>query len=435
MSSDTIFALSSGQPPAAIAVMRISGPRASHAMTALTGDVLEERRASLRMLRAANGVILDQALVLWFPGPATATGEDLLEFHLHGGRAVVRAVEMALTTLPGVRPATAGEFTRRAFENGRIDLAEAEGLADLLSAETEAQRRNALALADGHLSRAVEGWQNELLRISAMVEADLDFSDEDDVGEGRTAAIADDMEQLTNAMEAWLLRPPVERLKDGLSVVLAGPPNAGKSTLINTLVERDAVLTSDIAGTTRDVVEIPVSIGGIALRLADTAGIRDETGDVIEEMGIERARAMIDASDILLWLGPAADVPDHHPAVIVIAPQADVFANDPAWQIEAQKADIKLSAKTGEGMAALVDHIVMLASTMLPSGGEVALNERQRAAISDAIEALITDSEQEDLLIIAERLRLARMALDQLTGRASTEHMLDTLFGRFCIGK
>lgn len=435
MSSDTIFALSSGQPPAAIAVMRISGPRASHAMIALAGDVLEERRASLRMLRAANGVILDQALVLWFPGPTTATGEDLLELHLHGGRAVVRAVEMALTTLPGVRPAVAGEFTRRAFENGRIDLAEAEGLADLLSAETEAQRRNAMALADGHLSRAVEGWQNELLRISAMVEADLDFSDEDDVGEGRAATITDDMEQLTNAMEAWLLRPPVERLKDGLSVVLAGPPNAGKSTLINTLVERDAVLTSDIAGTTRDVVEIPVSIGGIALRLADTAGIRDETGDVIEEMGIERARAMIDASDILLWLGSAADVPDHHPAVIVIAPQADVFADDPAWQVAAQKADIKLSAKTGEGMAALVDHIVTLASTMLPSGGEVALNERQRAAISDAIEALIADSEQEDLLIIAERLRLARMALDQLTGRASTEHMLDTLFGRFCIGK
>lgn len=435
MSNDTIFALSSGQPPAAIAVMRVSGSRAGDAMVALTGNAVEARRASLRTLRASDGTALDQALVLWFPGVNTATGEDLLELHLHGGRAVVRAVEMALTTLPGVRPAVAGEFTRRAFENGRIDLAEAEGLADLLSAETEAQRRNAMALADGHLSRAVEAWQNDLLRISAMVEADLDFSDEDDVGEGRGAAIADDLEALALSMEAWLMRPPVERLKDGLSVVLAGPPNAGKSTLINALVERDAVLTSDIAGTTRDVVEIPVSLGGVALRLADTAGIRDETGDVIEGMGIERARAMVDASDILLWLGPASEAPDHHPAVIVIAPQADRFHEDADWQAAAQKADIKISAKTGEGMAVLVDRIVVLAGTMLPSGGEVALNERQRGVISDALEALTTDPDQEDLLIVAERLRLARAALDQLTGRASTEHMLDALFGRFCIGK
>lgn len=435
MSSDTIFALSSGQPPAAIAVIRVSGPRAGDAARALSGENIEARRASLRTLRSGDGTILDQALLLWFPGPNSATGEDLLELHLHGGRAVVRAVELALTTLPGLRPAVPGEFTRRAFEHGRIDLAEAEGLADLLSAETEAQRRNAMALADGHLSRAVEAWQNELLRISAMVEADLDFSDEDDVGEGRGAAIAEELEQLTGAMEAWLLRPPVERLKDGLSVVLAGPPNAGKSTLINTLVERDAVLTSEIAGTTRDVIEIPVSLGGVALRLADTAGIRNETGDVIEEMGIERARAMIDASDILLWLGPANDTPNHHPAVIVIAAQADRYADDPEWQIAAQKADLKLSAKTGEGMAALVEHIVSLASTMLPSRGEVALNERQRGRISDAVEALTGDAEQEDLLIVAERLRLARTALDQLTGRASTEHMLDALFGRFCIGK
>lgn len=434
MATDTIFALSSGMPPAAIAVVRISGPDAASAITSLAGPMPQARVASLRTLKDATGSALDQALTLWFPGPNTATGEDLAEFHLHGGRAVVRAVESALDALPDLRPALPGEFTRRAFENGRIDLAEAEGLADLLSAETEAQRRNAIALADGHLSRAVEDWQDQLLRISAMVEADLDFSDEDDVGEGPGRTIADDLARLTDKLEAWLLRPPVERLKDGLSVVLAGPPNAGKSTLINALVERDAVLTSDIAGTTRDVVEIPVSLGGVALRLADTAGIRDETGDVIEEMGIERARAMVDASDILLWLGPVEEAP-HHPARILIAPQSDRHSADEIWAREASNADIKLSAKTGEGMGELIESILSLAATMLPAGGEVALNERQRSAINDAVEALTMDAEDEDLLIIAERLRLARGALDRLTGRASTEHMLDALFGRFCIGK
>ncbi|MBN9788891.1 tRNA uridine-5-carboxymethylaminomethyl(34) synthesis GTPase MnmE [Pseudonocardia sp. TMWB2A] len=434
MSDDTIFALSSGQPPAAIAIIRISGPHAEAAVRALAGDLPPPRSARLRHLKHADGVALDQALLLWFPGSRTATGEPLAELHLHGGRAVVRAVENALAALPNLRAAEPGEFTRRAFANGVIDLAEAEGLADLLSAETEAQRRNAIALADGHLSRAVEGWQDELLRISALVEADLDFSDEDDVDPARAGMIEAAIAGLNADMEEWLLRPPVERLKDGLLVVLAGPPNAGKSTLINALAQREAVITSDIAGTTRDVVEIPVSVGGVAMRLADTAGLRDETGDVIEAMGIERARAMVDAADILVWLGPVDDAPDH-PALILVAPQADRYADDALWQARAEGADVILSAQSGEGMGALVDAILAEASSLLPMGGEIALNERQRIAIAEAVEVLTTAHEQEDLLIIAERLRIARAALDRLTGKASTEHMLDALFGRFCIGK
>lgn len=434
MSSDTIFALSSGQPPAAIAVIRISGPHAEAALCALAGDLPPPRSARLRHLKDGDGAPLDQALILWFPGSRTATGEPLAELHLHGGRAVVRAVEARLVALPGLRAAEPGEFTRRAFANGVLDLAEAEGLADLLSAETEAQRRNAIALADGHLSRAVEGWQDELLRISALVEADLDFSDEYDVDPARAEMISDAVADLNVAMEEWLLRPPVERLKDGLLVVLAGPPNAGKSTLINALAQREAVITSDIAGTTRDVIEIPVSVGGVAMRLADTAGLRDETGDVIEAMGIERARSMVDAADILVWLGPVDDAPDH-PALIIVAPQADRYADDALWQARAEGADVIVSAQSGQGMAALVDAVLAEASELLPMGGEIALNERQRIAIAEAVEVLTTAHEQEDLLIIAERLRIARAALDRLTGRASTEHMLDALFGRFCIGK
>lgn len=434
MSNDTIFALSSGQPPAAIAVIRISGPQAGAALCALAGDLPPARSARLRRLTGPDGAPLDQALILWFPGQRTATGEPLAELHLHGGRAVVRAVENALAILPDLRAAEPGEFTRRAFANGVIDLAEAEGLADLLSAETEAQRRNAIALANGHLSRAVEGWQDELLRISALVEADLDFSDEDDVDSAHAAMIEDAVAALNASMEEWLLRPPVERLKDGLLVVLAGPPNAGKSTLLNALAQREAVITSEIAGTTRDVVEIPVSVGGVAMRLADTAGLRDDTGDVIEAMGIERARAMVDAADILVWLGPVDDAPEH-PALIIVAPQADRYADDALWQARSEGADVILSAHSGEGMAALVDAILAEASTLLPMGGEIALNERQRIAIAEAVEVLTTAHEQEDLLIVAERLRIARAALDRLTGRASTEHMLDALFGRFCIGK
>jgi tRNA modification GTPase len=310
---DSIFALSSGAPPAAIAVMRISGPSAGAALRALAGRLPKPRHASLALLRDGRGEALDNALILWFPGPATATGEDLAELHLHGGRAVVAAVERALAQIPDLRPALAGEFTRRSFMNGRIDLAEAEGLADLLSAETESQRVQALAMASGHISRAVDAWQDRLLTLMAYAEAELNFSDEDDVNSSEQLS-----NQLVTAMQAlslewkeWLDRPVAEVISEGLSVVIAGPPNAGKSTLINRLAQRELAIVSPIAGTTRDVVETSLSLDGIAMRFSDTAGIRVESSDAVEAIGIDRARTAMEQADILLWLGEGSEAPVH----------------------------------------------------------------------------------------------------------------------------
>ena len=260
--SETIFALSSGSPPAAIAVIRISGQNAETALVALTGGLPKPRLASYRTVRDGSGEILDRALTLWFPGPATATGEDLAEVHLHGGRAVVAAVESALGAMAGLRRATPGEFTRRAFTNGRIDLAEAEGLADLLAAETELQRKSAVAMAGGALSREVVGWREDLLRASAAVEAVLDFADEDDVAT-LPDAFAQDLTRLRQAISLWLDRPSARLLREGFRVVLAGPPNSGKSTLFNALVDSDAAITASVAGTTRDVLSRPVALSGV----------------------------------------------------------------------------------------------------------------------------------------------------------------------------
>ncbi|MEY4269450.1 MAG: tRNA uridine-5-carboxymethylaminomethyl(34) synthesis GTPase MnmE [Pseudomonadota bacterium] len=435
--SGTIYASSSGQPPAAIAVVRISGPAAGEALCALAGRMPTPRRASLRTLTdPATGAPLDQALTLWFPGPATATGEDMAELHLHGGRAVVAAVLAALAHVPGLRAAEAGEFTRRAFANGRIDLAEAEGLADLLAAETESQRVAALAAASGHVSRRVAAWQGEILTLAAEVEALLDFGDEDDVA-GHAAAVlplCSRCRACADTMRIWLARPAAERIRDGLSVVVAGPPNAGKSTLINALAQREAAIVAPTAGTTRDIVEVPLQLDGIAMRFADTAGLRRTTGDAIEAIGIERARQAIDMADILLWLGAIDDAPDH-PHRLTIAAQADRFAGDAGWAATAARADLILSAHSGAGMTDLHAQVVQIARTLIPHAGEAALHARQRAALAEAADWLAQDEQDGDLVLLAERLRLARVALDRITGRAGVEDMLDTLFGRFCIGK
>jgi tRNA modification GTPase len=309
MSPNTFFALSSGAPPAAIGVIRISGPHAGTALLALAGRLPEPRRASLATLRDGAGEPLDSALVLWFPGPDTATGEDLAELHCHGGRAVIAAVEGALAALPELRRADAGEFTRRAFANGRLDLAEAEGLADLLSAETELQRAAALGAMQGALSRQVEAWRAQVLVLSAQLEAVLDFSDEEDASDlpqGFTWNIA----ALEQELGEWLARPRSERLGEGFRVVLAGPPNAGKSTLFNALVESEAAITSPIAGTTRDVIERSVAIAGVPFTFVDTAGLRDEGGDAIEAIGIDRARGELARADVVLWLGPEGEGPE-----------------------------------------------------------------------------------------------------------------------------
>jgi tRNA modification GTPase len=424
--ADTIYALSSGSPPAAIAVVRVSGPRADAAIEALAGRLPQPRVATLAPLRDRAGDLLDNALVLRFPGPASATGEDVAEFHLHGGRAVVAAVMAALGGMPGLREAAAGEFTRRAFQNGRIDLAEAEGLADLLTAETQSQRRAALSLAGGTLSAMVAGWQARLLDLAAALEAVIDFSDEGEVGDALPPGWRVAAERLRQDMAALLAKPTVERLRDGIRVVIAGPPNAGKSSLLNWLAGRQAAITSAIAGTTRDLVEAPTAIAGTPFLLVDTAGLR-ESADAIESLGVARARESVAAADLVLWLGPAEEAPESTRTIIVQS-KIDIDRADP-------KADVHVSAETGDGMAALVDILVVKARAMLPQAGDVAINGRHREAVREASGALQQAVELADLVLAAEVVRTARAALDRVTGRGGVEDMLDALFGRFCIGK
>jgi tRNA modification GTPase len=423
--TDTIFAVSSGAPPAAIAVMRISGPDADAALNALTTVKLPEPRfAALRTLRA-GGQQLDSALVIRFPGPDSATGEDLVELHLHGGRATIAVVSSALADVNGLRPAEPGEFTRRAFENGRMDLSEAEGLSDLLAAETEHQRRAAMAMASGGLSRIVEGLRSELLAASARVEAAIDFADEDDVSPWTERPAV--LNAMAARVDTLLANPPAERLRDGVRIAIAGPPNAGKSTLINALVSRDAAIVSPIAGTTRDVIEVPVALHGLPLVFIDTAGLRGETNDSIEAIGISRAEAIVASSDLVLWLGDPEDAPDRN-GVVAVRAKTDLTPG-------LGDTRLAVSALTGKGMGALIEAIITAAKTLLPPPDAIALNARQRVCLADlsseAHAAAITD----DLILSAEHLRRARLALDRLTGRAGVEDMLDALFGAFCIGK
>jgi tRNA modification GTPase len=416
----TIFALSSGLPPAGIAVVRISGPEAGPVLDRLAGRRSVPRRASYRALRNEQGALLDQALILWFPGPATATGEDLAELHLHGGRAVVAAVLGAIGQVGGVRLAEAGEFTRRAFENGRIDLSEAEGLADLLASETEAQRRSAMALAEGGLGRRVALWQKALLRLSARLEAALDFSDEDDVGE--VEGVHGDVAALAREMASLLAEPGAERLRDGVRIVLAGAPNSGKSSLFNILADRDVAIVSDMAGTTRDRIEALVALDGVPLVLIDTAGLR-ESDDAIEAIGVARAEEAMASADLILWLGDASDAPV---GAIVVAAKSDLGNLQPG---------LPVSAETGEGIAALKDELLKRAREILPRPGALALNRRHKAILLEVRDSLDHAANALDPLIVAEHLRQARNALDHLTGRAGVEDMLDALFGSMCIGK
>lgn len=427
---DTIFALSSGAPPAAIAIIRISGPSAFDAVQMLAGRLPEARRATLATLRnPSDGSFLDRALLLTFMGPDTATGEDLAELHLHGGRAVVRAVEASLAAVGGLRRAQPGEFTRRAFANGRLDLNEAEGLADLLTAETEWQRRAAGAMMNGAFTQAIESWREDLLSLSARVEAELDFSDEDDVSTQNNHDITNGCRKLHGVITSLLVAPTAEKLRDGIRVVIGGPPNCGKSTLLNALVAREAAIVSDIAGTTRDLIEVPVAIDGMPFVFIDSAGIRAETDDHIEAIGIDRARMAFDAADMMLWLGEEGKGPSH-PALLEIEAKND----DPFHERKSESAH-RLSALTGNGVGSLVKAITVRAAVLLPAPDQFAINDRQRLLLADTASALSSAADVEDWLIVAEQLRQARLSLDALTGRAHTEDMLDALFGRFCIGK
>ncbi|MEO9634294.1 MAG: tRNA uridine-5-carboxymethylaminomethyl(34) synthesis GTPase MnmE [Parasphingorhabdus sp.] len=427
---DTIFALSSGQPPAAIGIIRISGPLAGQALKAVTHDLPKPRVTVLRNItNSVSGELLDSALCLWLPGPNSATGEDLAEIHCHGGRAVIRAIEQALEQLDGLRKAEPGEFTRRAFTHGKMDLAESEGLSDLLFAETELQRKAAVRNAGGGLSRKIDDWQQRILQLSAMVEAELDFSDEDDVAPAQAETLQRLAIALAEEIRELLKRPRAEKLRDGIRVVLGGPPNSGKSTLLNALVEREAAIVSDIAGTTRDVIEVPIGLGGIPFLFIDTAGVRDSGAETIEKIGIERAHEQFAAADIILWLGDEGQGPDSENLVEVSS------RSDHPEHIAKGKEAFSLSPVSGQGMDGLVDCLVTRAKDILPDGDQVSVNARQADRMNAACGSLDAMIHEPDYLIVAEHLRTARMALDEITGKASTEDMLDGLFGKFCIGK
>ncbi len=422
---DTIFALSSGRPPAAIAVVRVSGPNARAAGEALAGTLPPPRIAGLRRLQDVDGGTLDQALTLFFPGPATVTGEDLLELHLHGGRAVVAAVEAALASQVGLRRAEPGEFTRRALINGRLDLAQAEGLADLLEAETDMQRRAALAMAEGGMSRTITDWLDRLSMAAARVEAELDFGDEDEVTQATGLDLPPLLAPVILEMAAMLTRPPVERLRDGVMVVLAGPRNAGKSSLFNALLGRPAAIVTDIAGTTRDVLEAGVIRAGLPYRLVDTAGLTNQTADPIEAIGITRAKAQLDAADLILWLGE----PDAAPAnALKIGARGDELEHDRAT------IDHVTSVHDQASIDALWAIISQRSQQLIGDLTGGALHARHRSLLSEALSALQA-VDGHDLLLDAEHLRIANRALAAILGRDATEAMLDALFGRFCLGK
>lgn len=426
VSPDTIFAVSSGRPPAAIAVIRISGRHAHDAGRQIAGSLPEARSAAVRELRHPNsGALLDESLVLRFDSPASSTGEDIVEFQCHGGRAVVDAVLDALASLNGLRLAEPGEFTRSAFENGRIDLTEAEGLADLIEAETESQRKAALALAEGGLRKQVAAWQDRLLGLSAEAERAIDY---DEADEPVDAALQRECAALAAELREWLDRPRVERLKDGVRVVVAGPPNAGKSSLLNTIAGEERAIVTDMPGTTRDHIEVPLSLGGVPVLLTDTAGLRDPA-DAVEALGIERAGRLVEAADVLVWLGEPGDAPDH-PRMIRIQAKSDLPDRE-----EAPEDSLAVSSVTGAGIAHLLGSIEMLARGILPAEDAIALNRRQAGHLGQAAESLGEASRATGPILIAEDLRLARGAFDRLTGRAGVEDVLDTLFSRFCLGK
>lgn len=433
---DTIFAPATGYGRTAVAVVRISGPQAGAALSTLIRSTLPlPRRLSLRVLREpVTGELLDHALVAWLPGPGTATGEDMVELHLHGGPAVRAAVLRSLGNLPGLVPAEPGAFTRRAFLNGRMDLTAVEGLADLIDAETEAQRRQAVRQLDGALGRAVEGWRAALLDVLAGTEAALDFSDEGDVDDealteaGRAAA-----SRVRDAIRAALADGRRgERLRDGFTVVLAGAPNAGKSTLLNALARRDVAIVSDIPGTTRDAIEVRCDLGGLPVLLVDTAGLREGT-DAIEVEGVARSRRHIDQADLVLWLQepdgeapPPLSVP-----VLVVATKVDLSVSVP-------DGAVAISARTGNGLDRLLAEIERIAGTTLGSGDALVTRERQRLALERCrhhLDRVVARGAGLPAELVAEDLRLAVRALGEVAGRVGVEEMLDRLFSSFCIGK
>jgi tRNA modification GTPase len=429
---DTIFAPATARGKAGLAVIRVSGPAAWEVAKILAAPLPPPRQAAFRKFRDASGEVLDEGLALLFEGGASFTGEPVAEFHLHGSPAAQTALLRSLTALPGLRFAEPGEFTRRAFENGRIDLAQAEGLAALIEAETEAQRRQAVRVLSGALGEKAEAWRCKLIRAAALLEASIDFADEDvpvDVRPEVLGIIAD-LTARFGAEAAGV--EAAERIRDGFEVAIVGAPNAGKSTLLNALAGREAAITSEVAGTTRDVIEVRMDIKGLPVTLLDTAGLR-ETEDKVESIGVERALARAKEADLRLFLvGGEGDVSALAPLPgdLIVRGKADLGESDAA---------LAVSGRTGEGIDTLIDAI---ARELEPRAARAvtATHERHRIAMLKAQRALESaeallrgDGERAELA--AEELRSAIRALDSLVGRVDVEHLLGEIFASFCIGK
>jgi tRNA modification GTPase len=437
---DTVFALSSGVGRTALAVVRVSGPAAGIAIDRIAAPRPKPRFAAFRKLRhPETGEEFDHALVLWFAGPNTETGEDMCELHVHGGRAVLDATFDALAVVPGCRPATAGEFARRAFENGKLDLTAAEGIIDLIDADTDAQRRQALRQASGALAEIYEGWRRELIEGQALVEAAIDFSDEADIShlaETNGLAIA--------ASLALRLKRHLddgrrgEIVREGFRIVLAGPPNVGKSSLMNALARRDVAIVSEEPGTTRDVLEVRLDLDGYMAIVADTAGLR-EAGGTIEQEGIRRARNRAGEADLILWIidatAPAADVPADlargHGRVLRVLNKIDAASA----RVDTH-ADHAISALIGAGIPELVARLGGIVGDAAGAGETPAITQlRHRQQIEACLEALDAAQSSGATELSAEQLRLAADALGRITGRIDPEDVLDQVFARFCIGK
>ena len=438
----TIFALASGGGRAALSVYRLSGPAAGEVLRTLSGAELPAPRlASLRTLRDRQGREIDKGLVLWFPGPASFTGEDVVELHLHGGRAVSQAISAALLDF-GLRPAEPGEFTRRAFEAGKLDLTQAEAIADLVDADTAAQRRQALAQLEGRLGRLYEGWRLELLRAQAHLEAAIDFAEEDlpdDLILSSRTALANLADRIADHLADG---GRGERLRDGLQVVLLGAPNAGKSSLLNLLAGREAAIVSATAGTTRDVIEVSLDLGGYPLLLADTAGLRDGAEE-IEREGVRRARARAEAADIKLVVLDGAEWPrlDGESLALLdercllLLNKVDLIGGSVPDTVEGRPV-IAVSASNGQGIDALLAELTRAAEDRMAGDGAPALTRaRHRSALIDAAAALSRAQQQTLPELVAEDVRVAARAIGRITGRVDVEAMLDIIFREFCIGK
>jgi tRNA modification GTPase len=452
----TIFALSSGRLPSAIAIVRVSGPRAGPALTALAGKVPAPRMAARALLRDGQGEPIDDAVVLWFPGPASATGEDVAEFHVHGGRAVLASLMAALSSLNEMRVAEPGEFTRRAFENGKLDLTEAEGLDDLIHADTDRQRRQALRQLKGLLGDKARDWRARIIEASALIEAGIDFSDEGDVSaellapaRAKIVALSDEIQEVLAA------QGKAERLREGMVIAIAGPPNVGKSTLINQLARREVAIVSPYAGTTRDVIEVQLDLDGYPVTVIDTAGIR-ETDDPVEQEGVRRARARAEEADLVLWMVDGAEIAPQPEAATpswILRNKVDLHSSRPAEggsdatdsaraaaaaRGAADLAEFGISAARGDGIPGLISALVAFAQDFFGDGeGGLVTRQRQRDLLEQTAASLrrsisVFDRGEE---FAAEDLRAAAYALGRLLGRVDVEDILDVIFREFCIGK